>query len=406
MESQILPESRKTPFYPALDGLRALAVAMVFGVHFLPKIFPYGWLGVQIFFVLSGFLITGILYDTRHDPNRFKNFYARRVLRIFPLYYAVLLILLAVMLVTHGHGPARLWLWFAYLENFWWITTAGPLSDILYTGNQYAFAAIGHLWSLAVEEQFYFLWPLMVFWIRDRRRLIYVCLALIAFRLLLAAYWQAHLDAAVLELGITYRMLPTQCDGFLMGGILALWLRGQPSVRLQHYAGTLAFAAVVFYASLIALLHLKPGWIGHEDVFDYRSAFQAVIGLPLSNLVSVFVILAVIQPEAWVYRICHLRPMRSLGRVSYGLYMFHLPVLVCLSQVLSRIHTHHPWIGRPTLVNAIAATVATVILSYLSFHFYEKRFLRLKNYFTSIKPEPVRYARGSATSQVSEAEPK
>ncbi len=361
---------------------------MVFGVHFLPDVLPYGWLGVQIFFVLSGFLITGILYDTRHDSHRFRNFYARRVLRIFPLYYGVLFLLTAIMIVTHGHGPTRLWLWFAYLENFWWITTPGTLSDSLFTGHMYAFAAVGHLWSLAVEEQFYLLWPLLVFWIKDRRRLIYACFALIGFRLLLAAYWQIHLSRAVLDLGITYRMLPTQCDGFLMGGLLALWLRGRPSVRVQNNAGILGAAAVAFYAALLALLHTKPGFVHHENVFDYRSAFQAIVGLSLSNVASVFLILAVLQQKSWAYRMCHLKPMRSLGRVSYGLYVFHLPVYVFLMSFLDHLGAHYPWIGRITSAHMIAAeaTGITVAISYLSFHLYEKHFLLLKNYFTSVKP--------------------
>src|ERR1700733_88484 len=108
------PENRA--FYPALDGMRALAFLMVFGQHYLHL--PWGWAGVDLFFVLSGFLITGILFDTRNDPHRVRNFYLRRTLRIFPLYYGVMLYILLLYPLFRWDIDWKWLAWPAYLGNY------------------------------------------------------------------------------------------------------------------------------------------------------------------------------------------------------------------------------------------------------------------------------------------------
>ena len=160
------PENRA--FFPALDGLRAVAFLMVFGQHYLAL--AWGWTGVNIFFVLSGFLITGILYDTRADPFRVRNFYIRRTLRIFPLYYGVFLVLLLLTPLLHWHWNRYWTLWPLYLGNF--LRFLSPLSLLRGSALEYAADAhlssvrlphtelyLGHFWSLCVEEQFYLIWP-------------------------------------------------------------------------------------------------------------------------------------------------------------------------------------------------------------------------------------------------------
>lgn len=380
---QIAPESRKTPFYPALDGLRTIAVALVFLVHYAPALFPFGWMGVQIFFVLSGFLITGILFDTARDPGRYKNFYIRRALRIFPLYYLVLGVLGMVVLLTHGFHPPYFWLWAVYLQNFFWLVTHGNAEDTLYTGAHHGFAVIGHLWSLAIEEQFYLIWPPIVFAVRHRTRLMLVCAALILSRILLAVYWQNHLAPETLQLGVIYRMLPTQCDSFLLGGLLALWLRGRPAPRLLATSGALAAAALILYATLLAILCGYPQLIHGQDAFSYLGSFQVLLGIPLCNLTAACLVLAVVQPGTWLYRLCDLAPMRSLGRVSYGLYFFHLPMYIAIGGFVNRNMDRLGIQGFHPMAHAILTTALTVPLAYLSFHWFEKPFLRLKNRFTS-----------------------
>ena len=173
--SHTRPENRA--FYPALDGLRAIAFLMVFSNHYL--FIPWGWAGVDLFFVLSGFLITGILFDSRNDPHRIRNFYVRRTLRIFPLYYGVMLLLIPFAY----RGLSWSWLvWPAYLGNYARVigpyTSRSPLQrladfqpglQVTIHGIYRQILFLGHFWSLCVEEQFYLVWPWIVFWIRDRR---------------------------------------------------------------------------------------------------------------------------------------------------------------------------------------------------------------------------------------------
>lgn len=382
----ITPEVRDSPYFPALDGLRAIAVLLVLLVHATPELCPWGWMGVQVFFVLSGFLISGILIDSRPTPGRYRNFYARRALRIFPLYYAVLLACAATVWLTHGHGPLHPWLWLVYLQNLAWLMP-GTFNDLLFTGRGQVFGAIGHLWSLAVEEQFYFLWPPIVFACRSRRGLAQICCLLIAFRLLLAPVLQATLPKDVLANGFIYHMLPTQWDGFLLGTLLALSLRrgggtGPHATPELRFAGALAAGALLGGAALFVALHHWPGLIGNQDVFAYTGAFQAVVGLPLVNGISLCVLLAVIQPGTWAFRLCHLAPLRALGRVSYGFYVFHLLVLQLVRGMLNRPLRRHG-VPHEDWVVLLATGVATAALAFLSFRYFEMPFLRFKDRFTA-----------------------
>src|ERR1035441_8464452 len=168
----------KARHYPALDGLRGVAILAVFFYHFAggqssrnifvqiwSGVAGIGWMGVDLFFVLSGFLITGILFDTAHKQAKVRNFYARRSLRIFPLYYGVLLVFLLLTPVLPLHWRPGHLLYFFYLSNVMPILTPGLSSP----GPK---MVVGHLWSLAVEEQFYLIWPFIVWYVKDRRKLL------------------------------------------------------------------------------------------------------------------------------------------------------------------------------------------------------------------------------------------
>jgi peptidoglycan/LPS O-acetylase OafA/YrhL len=210
---------------PVLDGMRGIAVLCVMVLHFTlvdavtgtERIFfdvaRVGWVGVDLFFVLSGFLITGILYDAKGGAHFFRNFYMRRVLRIFPLYYAFLFLVLVALPTVRPTavvpGETQLWLW-TYLSNI-------------------LFARVGwegvpghttHLWSLAIEEQFYMLWPLVVFF-ASRRRLVQICIGAIVFAELtrIGLHYTAPNGIA------GYALMPARIDALGVGALVAVLAR-------------------------------------------------------------------------------------------------------------------------------------------------------------------------------------
>lgn len=160
-------------YYPALDGLRAIAFLLVFSQHYVQL--PWGWTGVEIFFVLSGFLITGILYDTRDAQHRFKYFYIRRSLRILPLFYFVLVVVTVFGLLVHSRMSWGWLAWFFYFGNILpFLHQAAPqsafgltsLGTVLSPTHNWLAMSVRHFWSLCIEEQFYLLWPAVVYGIR------------------------------------------------------------------------------------------------------------------------------------------------------------------------------------------------------------------------------------------------
>src|SRR5579863_7708142 len=166
--SGMRPENRA--YFPALDGLRTLAFLMVFGFHY--TLLPWGWAGVDLFFVLSGFLITGILWDARDELHRARDFYIRRTLRIFPLYYGVILLLIFSYPWLRWQWDWSWLLWPTYLGNLaCFFHSCAPdtvyqrMSDAQLLSSVYPKAPLyfGHFWSLCMEEQFYLIWPWIVF---------------------------------------------------------------------------------------------------------------------------------------------------------------------------------------------------------------------------------------------------
>lgn len=322
-----------------------------------------GWMGVDLFFVLSGFLITGILLDTRELPGYFTNFYARRALRIFPLYYTVLALL---FLMTP-------WL---HLE---WHT--GHLAYLIYAGNiAYNLdPSLGsvrpavsflHLWSLAVEEQFYFVWPLLVILVGSWRRLAWICGGLSIGGLILRIcllLWLPRGDAYEW----CYAQLPTHMDGLLFGALGAISVRAIPFDEVVIRAKrVLPFA--------LATLLIVIAWGG----IDFHSVPMIVVGFPALAATFACIVLFALKPEGAVNRICSLSGFRFVGRYSYGMYVYHIlfwPVLAAVQPWLqSRLHS--VVLGGVCFV--LLMLMATMVTAVVSYEVYERQWLKLKGRFT------------------------
>lgn len=382
-----LPEPENKRFYPALDGLRAVAVLMVFCTHYLNQVraINWGWTGVDLFFVLSGFLITGILYDTRHIQHRFRNFYVRRTLRIFPLYYGVLLVAFLLTPAFHWMWHPANYFWLLYLSNyarFVWLPdflrnpaiTEHLRSTLFHSSLVINF---GHFWSLAIEEQFYLAWPMVVFLVKDRIKLRNICVGVCLFCLAarIACLYlvpQPYLNAELLG-----RLTPLRADALLLGGFLALTLRGPEAEWLRRAVRPALLLFVAGFALFEAIYNLN---LHHFYYPNLIGSFLSTAGYTLVDLFAGIVILLALEPSSFLYRIFTLKPLRRLGQMSYGFYVFHeIPHEIYARLVFHTYGTHR----HPEYVLAFVALFGTLVLSYLSFRFFETPFLRLKDRFAA-----------------------
>ncbi len=383
-DADVLPPPENRQYYPALDGLRAIAVLLVFASHYidLPMALSWGFTGVDIFFVLSGFLITGILFDSQHRPHRYRVFYIRRTLRIFPLYYAVLLLPVLLYPVFRWQLHPAQWTWPLYLGNyarFVWQGAVGNNTSVFEDIRSEAFPRftwqIPHLWSLCVEEQFYLVWPFVVFTLRRRERVRNLCLSMVVLVPLLR--WLAlHVcSPRTIALGLLYRTTPLRADALLLGGAVALALRGTERERLLEMARPLlalvaAVAVVLECLSRARFRHwIDPEWMKLHSAWGYTLLALGAAGI----------ILLAVQPGTAVYRVCLHPWLRFLGVRSYGIYVYHLllgQVWALLSVWLCLGHR-----GVAHLLLPFVALAGTVTVSWASFRYFESPLLRLKARF-------------------------
>ncbi|MGD0648643.1 MAG: acyltransferase [Acidobacteriaceae bacterium] len=374
-----------TRHLPALDGVRGFAVLGVACSHLFPgtphssfqgfvhNAFAFGATGVDLFFVLSGFLITGILYDSLPDPGFFRKFYARRVLRIFPLYYGVLAVFAVAALIFGLNFHHQLLSLALYLQNTNLI--AQPIRD--YLGPTYL--PLPHFWSLAIEEQFYLVWPVTVFLLRTRQRLLVFCAAALLFCPFLRAFLLLH--------GVNYNIVNsnTLCrsDSLLAGAALALLFRSRLHDRVLRAAAWIFLAGAV---SGVLLFHASS----HGPFFNTPTGYLIFLAFYFSSIALASVgVIALSLRSPLVSRLCTRHPMRWLGKYSYGIYVLHLILFFYLDDPLRHFFSTHltPDKGADILITGVLIFLLSLIAAYLSYHLYEKHFLRLKRYF-DYRPHP------------------
>ncbi len=373
---------------PELDGIRGIAILAVLLSHTILSlgVFPIkhphttaggllvyvlvpGWGGVDLFFALSGFLITGILLRARTKATYFRSFYARRVLRIFPIYYLTLAVslLAGILWPTFGvHLPAtnleRI-SFFLYLQN-WPIFWQGWLGLTSIWG--------GVFWSLAVEEQFYLIWPTLVRFC-TLRFMLGICIVGFLFGAPLRWWLIEHLTGASLGL---VQFPVSRLDGLFIGAGIALYR------EIRGRIVSLAAAKMALTAGALMILYIAAL---HREELSTTGVRMGTFGITAFALFGGGLIAASQHHLPRLSRLLTLRPLIFAGKYSYGMYVYHLFVYLGFQTL-----AHHLWPateGEISFIPALLYTAATIAVSaaiaMLSFHFVEEPFLRMKRFFPS-----------------------
>ena len=343
-------DDRPLGYRPSLDGVRALAVLLVAGVHTHPRLVPAGSIGVDMFFVLSGFLITTLLVEEMDARGRVSigRFYIRRALRLLPALFGLLAFVAAWALLiaapdTRHNALREIVAAASYTRNLtWWAHVPGTL--------------LGHTWSLALEEQFYLVWPaLLTLCLRPRRSGTSLAIIFFAVAVLISGLRMSHVvGPAALFLG--------RPDALLLGAALALlrrdhsgWWSGPAALRR---AGPAAWTGAV------ALLVIAA-WDAGDNLFGFGYSLAAMAAAML-----IYGLVVLDEQARW--KVFSWPPAVAFGRVSYGFYLWHLPVLRWTDDRL---------IGQPAVLRIGLAMGLSLVATMLSYRLLEQPALALKRRF-------------------------
>ena len=346
-----------------LDGIRGIAALAVVAYHLAPGFAPQGWVAVDCFFVLSGYLITATLLANRDDPHYFLNFYARRALRIWPIYYMTLLPVLAAYRLVPTNYPINAGIMLQYL------TYTQNIQQIWFDTADRAIWAYSHTWTLAIEEQFYMLWPLMVRTV-TRRGLVALCMAIAAG------------SVALRGMGMTWDVLPARCDGFALGALLALIVSGRYAtaegrgILLSVMFTTVVIAGAVVTLSLWGPQEIATSWgefrfpsWGVWDVGPINVLFFGLMGIVILSAGSEWLVFL-----RW-------SPLVYLGTISYGLYLYHIPARFAVEALFRKLASGHSVDASRPLFRSIIELTVSIIVASLSWRVVEKPILGLKSRF-------------------------
>jgi len=330
-----------------------------------------GFCGVNLFFALSGFLITGILLDSLNAASYFKTFYARRSLRIFPLYYGFIFLLLLLTKPLHFVWSGWQYYFLTYSANLALWRSSVPL--VLHNFN------INHFWSLQVEEQFYLAWPLVVYRVRRPERLAGIaiagCALVLCTRIFLVAM-QSH--PAFNNKYLPYSPTFSCADNLLFGCGLCAVLRTNWRTKILRIAPAI-FAACLLACIVIAVVNHTAEW--DEGATAATRGLMPTVGFTFIGLGSAALI-ALSLRTGMVQSVFRNFILRFFGKYSYGLYVYHYSLDEALKAPLRTwLYGHIHSKGMSVILEALLVGALSVFIAVLSYHLYEVQFLRLKRFF-------------------------
>jgi len=371
---------------PALDGLRGVAILLVMFIHFtvinpigtievwFQKVAYLGMHGVDLFFVLSGYLITSILLDTKGKENFLRNFYMRRILRIFPLYYAIVALSFLILPILLSHftaGTAKLarfdavsgdWIWYVlYCSNFLIARTEAIRHGILDV-----------TWSLAIEEQFYMIWGITVL-LSDKKLLKRICISVIFCALLFrTVLWLSGFSWLQI-----YMLTPSRIDTIAWGAMISIITRSSDydAEKLTKDARII----MVITGIILSIFFMS-------EFLHYASPVSYTIGYSLIGAFFAQILISVLNAPkgSIVNRIFASGFLTFFGKYSYAIYLFHLPIRAVIRDLFFGDKQFHTLPGPAIvwqMVFYIVATLAVIPPTLLSWYLFENPFLKLKKYF-------------------------
>jgi peptidoglycan/LPS O-acetylase OafA/YrhL len=370
-----------------LDGLRAISIAWVMFLHLpfaksgaLGLVASRGWMGVDMFFVISGFLITSLLLAEQEETGQISlgNFYMRRTLRIWPAYYLLVAITLAIGLLfqvapglVSGTSSERI------LRTIVWPASYLTNAYVAYSGTEDV--TLLHSWSLSLEEQFYLVWPAVL--ILAGRRAVALVIATIVAITAWRIWLTLHIPAGIPAMRRIFYAPDTRMDVLLYGVLVAFAVRSETCrtwlTRWLSRASVVGALALAFLAAVYAS-NRWSGWFGNSLGYGCSAAIMAC-------LLAYLVLVRPAAPLRWL----EWRPIAYVGKISYGVYLFHLGVIDALHSLMGE-----PVTSGGKALCALAVYAVSIGVAALSYRYFEAPILKLKSRFVAV-PAPLGAASGA-----------
>lgn len=346
-------------YMPAFDGLRGVAVLNVLIFHSMTPWWVGGYIGVDIFFVLSGFLITAILISEYeiHSKISFWKFYLRRILRLFPAVFLLLLTYLLFFGYTDSQNLAT------HLDNVRLVLFY--LVNVHRANGSYEPIFLGHTWSLSIEEQFYLLWPWVFFGLSVVMARKYIFFVLLAAALSVWG-WRVFLYQHAIPIARLYNGFDTRADALLLGCTLAMLVSFPSIMQLRQQQRFTLQSGIIAGLCFVFLIYISRFAL-YDDPWMLQYGY---FGVALSSTLILFHLY--IAPKSPLASILRFRPLMWVGKISYGVYLWHYPIMWYMYDRLK-----YSW-----QLTLLAGGTLTLLCAALSYYMIERRFIGLRHKFS------------------------